>query len=114
MRSIVAVNPFRCRLWAFHDRLEEHVNAETCRLFVARHLNAQLLVEMRPMSDLEAIVAIDIENRQRVDVSPYERGLSFAQWLRAGTSTRKMTSHARCRSLRRKFRVYCDWRACRV
>lgn len=120
MRSIVAVNPFRCRMWAFHDRLEEHINAETCRaeiesfekrgqlvpalgrrihgdpkfdveliygarrLFVARHLNAQLLVEMRPMSDLEAIVAIDIENRHRMDVSPYERGLSFAQWLRAG------------------------------
>lgn len=53
-------------------------------LFVARHLNAQLLVGKRPMSDLEAIVAIDIENPQRVDVSPYERGLSFAQWLRAG------------------------------
>lgn len=120
MRSIVAVNPFRCRMWEFHDRLEEHINAETCRaeidsfekhgqlvpalgrqlhgdprfdveliygarrLFVARHLNAQLLVEIRPMSDLEAIVAIDLENRQRVDVSPYERGLSFAQWLRAG------------------------------
>jgi len=120
MRSIVAVNPFRCRMWEFHDRLEEHINAESCRaeidsfeqhgqlipalgrqvhgdpqfdveliygarrLFVARHLNAQLLVEVRKMSDLEAIVAIDMENRQRIDVSPYERGLSFAQWLRAG------------------------------
>ena len=120
MRSIVAVNPFRCRMWEFHDRLEEHVTPETCRaeidsfekhgqlvpalgrqlhgdpqfdveliygarrLFVARHLNAQLLVEIRALSDLEAIVAIDLENRQRMDVSPYERGLSFAQWLRAG------------------------------
>jgi ParB family chromosome partitioning protein len=107
-------------MWEFHDRLEEHINAESCRaeidsferhgqlvpalgrqlqgdprfdveliygarrLFVARHLNAQLLVEIRQMSDLEAIVAIDMENRQRIDVSPYERGLSFAQWLRAG------------------------------
>ncbi len=120
MRSIVAVSPFRCRMWEFHDRLEEHVNIDTCRaeidsfarhgqlvpalgrpllgdpqfdfeliygarrLFVARHLNAQLLVDVRQMSDLEAIVAIDLENRQRMDVSPYERGLSFAQWLRAG------------------------------
>lgn len=120
MHSIVAVNPFRCRMWEFHDRLEEHIDAESCRaeidsfkkhgqlvpalgrqlhgdpgfdveliygarrLFVARHLNTQLLVEIRKMSDLEAIVAIDIENRQRIDISPYERGLSFVQWLRAG------------------------------
>jgi ParB family chromosome partitioning protein len=26
---------------------------------------------------------MDIENRQRVDVSPYERGLSYMRWLRA-------------------------------
>jgi ParB/RepB/Spo0J family partition protein len=54
------------------------------RLFVAKHLNVPLLVEIREMTDREAIVAIDVENRQRADVSPYERGLSFAQWLRAG------------------------------
>jgi ParB/RepB/Spo0J family partition protein len=54
------------------------------RLFVARHLNAPLLIDVREMSDHEAIVAMDIENRQRADISPYERGLSFAQWLRAG------------------------------
>jgi len=54
------------------------------RLFVARHLNAPLLIDLREMTDHEAIVAMDIENRQRADISPYERGLSFAQWLRAG------------------------------
>jgi ParB family chromosome partitioning protein len=120
MRTIVAVNPFRCRMWDLHDRLEGHISTETCRseidsfarhgqlvpvlgrpltrepdydvelvcgarrLFVARHLNKPLLVEVREMSDREAILAIDIENRQRADVSPYERGLSYAQWLRAG------------------------------
>ena len=54
------------------------------RLFVARHLNAPLRVELREISDREAIVAMDIENRQRQDISPYERGLSYARWLREG------------------------------
>lgn len=54
------------------------------RLFVARHLNQPLKVDLREMTDIEAIVAIDIENRQRADVSPYERGLSFVQWIRSG------------------------------
>ncbi len=120
MSSQVVVNPFRCRMWENHDRLEGHISAESCRaeidsfsrhgqlvpalgrpirndpqydvelicgarrLFVARHLNKPLLVELRDMTDREAIIAIDIENRQRSDVSPYERGLSYTQWLRAG------------------------------
>lgn len=118
--EIVYVNPFRCRVWALHDRLEEHVTEETCReeiesflasgqrvpalgralkgdpdydveliygarrLFVARHINKPLLVELRDMSDREAIIVMDIENRQRADISPYERGLSYSRWLRAG------------------------------
>jgi ParB family transcriptional regulator, chromosome partitioning protein len=118
--SVIATNPFRCRVWELHDRIEWHISAETCReeiesfekygqlvpalgrplkgdpdydveliygarrLFVARHLNKPLLVELREMSDLEAIVAMDIENRLRTDISPYERGRSFARWLRSG------------------------------
>jgi ParB family transcriptional regulator, chromosome partitioning protein len=54
------------------------------RLFVARQLNAKLMVELRRMTHKEAIVAMDIENRQRQDISPYERGVSYASWLRAG------------------------------
>ena len=54
------------------------------RLFVARHLNKPLLVELCDLSNQEAIVAMDIENRHRVDISPYERGLSYARWLRGG------------------------------
>jgi ParB family chromosome partitioning protein len=54
------------------------------RLFVARHLNVPLRVELREMTDREAIVAMDIENRQRQDISPYERGQSYARWLREG------------------------------
>jgi ParB family chromosome partitioning protein len=54
------------------------------RLFVACHLNRPLLVDLREMTDKEAIIAMDTENRQRQDISPYERGLSFARFLRAG------------------------------
>lgn len=114
------MDPFRCRVWALHDRLEEHVTEETCReeiesflasgqrvpalgralkgdpdydveliygarrLFVARHIKRPLLVELRDITDRDAIVAMDVENRQRADISPYERGLSYKRWLGAG------------------------------
>ena len=39
------------------------------------------------MSDREAIVALDMENRQRRDLSPYERGVSYQNWLRKGYFT---------------------------
>jgi ParB family transcriptional regulator, chromosome partitioning protein len=54
------------------------------RLFVARHLNMPLLVELREMSDRDALVAMDIENRQRTDISPYERAMSYTRWLSRG------------------------------
>jgi ParB family transcriptional regulator, chromosome partitioning protein len=117
MKDIVSVDPFRCRVWEFHDRLEQHVDEITCkqeiesflrhgqlvpalgrvlrgdpdhdveliygarRLFVARHLNRQLRVELRQMTNGEAIAAMDIENRHRLDISPYERGRSYVKWL---------------------------------
>ncbi len=120
MTATISINPFRCRMWEFHDRLESQLTEQTCkveiesisrhgqlvpalgrriandpaheveliygarRLFVARHLNKDLLVEVRPISDREAIVAMDIENRLRKDISPYERGLSYARWLQGG------------------------------
>ena len=54
------------------------------RLFVARHLNVPLLVEMREICDRDALLAMDIENRQRTDISPYERAVSYERWLRTG------------------------------
>jgi ParB family chromosome partitioning protein len=54
------------------------------RMFVARHLNRSLLVELRELADHEALIAMDIENRQRADLCPYERGCSYARWLGAG------------------------------
>ncbi len=120
MTVLIHANPFRCRMWEHHDRLEGEISEKSCvaeiqsisthgqiipalaralpndpehqfeliygarRLFVARHLNAPILLEVRPLSDREAVVAMDIENRHRKDVSAYERGMSYARWLRCG------------------------------
>ncbi len=120
MTDVILADPFRCRLWEFHDRLDTYLDESTCRaeiasfsrhgqlipvlgrrllgdqefdfelyvgarrLFVARHLRCRLAVELRDLTARDAIVAMDIENRQRSDVSPYERGLSYSRWLRAG------------------------------
>lgn len=54
------------------------------RLFVARHLNLPLMIDVRELTDSEAIVAIDIENRLRRDLSPYERGRAYDFWIRSG------------------------------
>jgi ParB family transcriptional regulator, chromosome partitioning protein len=77
------------------------------RLFVARHLNIPLAVELRDISDRDAIVAMDAENRLRMDVSPYERGVAYAAWLRAGhfrsqqdlSKTLKVSESTICRLL---------------
>jgi ParB family transcriptional regulator, chromosome partitioning protein len=120
MADVHAVSPFLCRIWDGHERLDDYINEETCRveidsvkrygqlipvlcrplkhdkehsyelvygarrLFVARHLNQPLLAEIRDLSDREAAIAADIENRQRKELSPYERARSYATWLRAG------------------------------
>jgi ParB family chromosome partitioning protein len=53
------------------------------RLFAVRHLKMPLLVELRELTDREGLIAMDIENRQRRDISPYERGLSYKRWLQS-------------------------------
>ena len=54
------------------------------RLFVAQNLRIDLLVEIRDVDDRSALIEMDIENRVRTDISPYERGMSYGRWLRAG------------------------------
>jgi ParB family chromosome partitioning protein len=54
------------------------------RLFAARHLGIPLLVELRDIDDRAALIEMDIENRVRMDISPYERGVSYRRWLREG------------------------------
>lgn len=118
--AIVQIKACRCRMWALHDRLQDHILAESCkeeiksfraygqlipvlgrpvigdpkldaeliygarRLYVARHLGKPISVDLREISDEEAIIAMDVENRQRSDISPYERGCSFADLIRQG------------------------------
>jgi len=31
MEPVVSVNPFRCRMWSLHDRMDEYLNEATCR-----------------------------------------------------------------------------------
>ena len=54
------------------------------RLFAAQQLGVDLLVEVRDVDDRSAVIEMDIENRPREDISPYERGVNYGRWLRAG------------------------------
>lgn len=54
------------------------------RLFATRYLGMTLLVDVREFDDRVALIEMDVENRVRKDISPYERGLSYRRWLRAG------------------------------
>jgi len=72
------------RPWRTDPEHDIEVICGARRLFVARHLNRELLIEIREMSDRDAVVALDLENRQRKDLSPYERGVSYQNWLRKG------------------------------
>jgi ParB family transcriptional regulator, chromosome partitioning protein len=54
------------------------------RLFAAQYLGIELLVDVRELDDRAALIAMDIENRVRADISPYERGMSHRSWLSAG------------------------------
>lgn len=119
MEEPVSVDPFRCRVWSLHDRLEEHITEENCgeeiesfkehgqrvrilgrpvrddpdydvevicgarRLFVARTLKMPLLIEIRELSDREAIIAMHVDGLRK-DISPYEKGLAYLRWLRGG------------------------------
>ena len=52
------------------------------RLFVARLLRKPLVVELREMSDREAIIALNMENQQRRGLSAYDLGCCYQSWLR--------------------------------
>ena len=53
------------------------------RLAAAAQLGIKLLVDVRDLEDREAAVEMEIENRLRTDISPYERGMSYRRWLNA-------------------------------
>ena len=119
-RDIRRIDPFRCKMGAFHDRLLDLLDESSCRelvtsferhgqkhpvlvrpcsdrgdydyelvygarrLFAARALKTMLLATITRISDRDAIVEIDIENRLRCDLSPYERAMAFRSWIHNG------------------------------
>lgn len=54
------------------------------RLFAAKTLGISILVDVRPVDDRTALIEMDVENRLRTDITPYERGLSYRRWLANG------------------------------
>lgn len=54
------------------------------RLFAATALGVRLVVDVRDIDDRAAAVEMEVENRLRADISPYERGMSYRRWLNAG------------------------------
>ncbi|HEX5461484.1 MAG TPA: ParB/RepB/Spo0J family partition protein [Steroidobacteraceae bacterium] len=54
------------------------------RLFAATRLGIKLLVDVRTLDDRAAIIEMELENRLRTDITPYERGMSYRHWLNAG------------------------------
>lgn len=117
--AIEQLDPTSCKLWQFHQRLEDEVDHASCkeliesmalhgqrypvlgrligrdsgsavelvygarRLFAARTLGIKLLVDVRELDDRSAAIEMEIENRERIDISPYARGLSYRRWLSA-------------------------------
>jgi ParB family chromosome partitioning protein len=35
MPEIISMNPYRCRMWDLHDRLDTHITEESCRHEIA-------------------------------------------------------------------------------
>jgi ParB/RepB/Spo0J family partition protein len=54
------------------------------RLFAAIRLKVKLIIDVREIEDRAAIKEMEIENRDRKDISAYERGMSYRRWLNAG------------------------------
>ena len=65
------------------------------RLFVARHLNVQLLVEVREMTDRAAVIARDIENRWGPDLAAALHDIKNRR-----PSPARESSRPSCRALR--------------
>ncbi len=54
------------------------------RLEAAKRLGTKLKCVVQEMDDRSAVLSMDAENRVRTDITPYERGADYAQWLSEG------------------------------
>jgi len=77
-------HPVLARPMAGSDGVQYELIYGARRLFAARHLNVKLLAHVRNIDNISGLIEMDVENRLRCDISPYERGMSFKGWLRKG------------------------------
>ena len=54
------------------------------RLFVCQKLGLKLLAAIVTLSDKDALLVMDAENRPREDISPYERAVDYKRWVESG------------------------------
>lgn len=54
------------------------------RLFACEYLGIKIKAAVVDLSDKEALVAMDAENRPREDISPYERACDYKRWVDIG------------------------------
>jgi ParB/RepB/Spo0J family partition protein len=54
------------------------------RLFACEHLGIKIKAAIVSLSDKEALLAMDAENRPREDISPYERACDYKRWVDMG------------------------------
>jgi len=64
-----------------HDAFDYEIICGARRHWTATHLGIDLLVEERKLSDKDAFLLQDIENRDREDISDYERACDYAKAL---------------------------------
>ncbi len=66
----------------------------TRRHWTASYLGAPYLIEVQSLTDQQAFVLVDAENRQRKDISDYERAVFYANALKQLYSTQKEMAEA--------------------
>lgn len=54
------------------------------RRFACAFLNKPVKAVIVDLSDQEALIVMDVENREREDISSYERGLDYSTWIAHG------------------------------
>ena len=54
------------------------------RLYACNKLQIPILLAIIDVDDKEALLIMDAENRERLDISPYERAIDYKKWVECG------------------------------
>ncbi len=73
---------------------EYEIIVGTRRHWAASYLGLSYLIEVQSLTDQQAFVLVDAENRQRKDISDYERAVFYANALKQLYSTQKEMAEA--------------------